>query len=147
DAQVPVADLRVAVLEYGKPVPELTDGLERLGAIVTRVPIYRWALPEDTGPLIAALHTIAERQIGAALFTAGQQVEHVLQVAAEAGIEHELRRAFTEHVVVGSIGPTTSSVLRAHGLPVDIEPEHPKSGHLVAAVAASWRGIRKAGNP
>jgi uroporphyrinogen-III synthase len=30
-------------------------------------------------------------------------------------------------------------------LPVDIEPEHPKSGHLVAAVAASWRLIDKAG--
>jgi uroporphyrinogen-III synthase len=29
-------------------------------------------------------------------------------------------------------------------LPVDIEPEHPKMGHLVAAVAAGWRGIGKA---
>jgi uroporphyrinogen-III synthase len=50
-----------------------------------------------------------------------------------------------EHIVVGSIGPTTSAALRAHGLPVDIEPEHPKSGHLVAAVAAGWRLIDKAG--
>jgi uroporphyrinogen-III synthase len=145
DEQVRVAGLRVALLEYGKPVPELTEGLERRGAIVTRVPIYRWALPEDTGRLVGALHAIARCQIGAALFTAGQQVEHVVQVAAELGIERELRRAFAEHVVVGSIGPTTSSVLRAHGLPVDIEPEHPKSGHLVSAVAASWRGVRKAG--
>ena len=33
---------------------------------------------------------------------------------------------------------------REHGLPVDIEPEHPKMGHLVAAVAAGWRGVGKA---
>ena len=61
------------------------------GALVTRVPIYRWALPEDIGPLIAALTAIVERRIGVALFTAGQQVEHVLQVAADAGIEHDVR--------------------------------------------------------
>ena len=145
DAQLPVAGLRVAIQEYGKPVPELTDGLECRGALVTRVPVYRWALPDDTDPLRTALAAIAERQIGAALFTAAQQVEHVLQVAAAAGIEGGVRTAMAEHVVVGSIGPTTSAALRAHGLPVDIEPEHPKSGHLVAAVAASWRSIDKAG--
>ena len=145
DARLPVAGLRVAVQEYGKPVPELTEGLERRGAVVTCVPVYRWALPEDTGPLRAALTAIAERRIGAALFTAAQQVEHVHQVAAAAGIEDGVRAALADHVVVGSIGPTTSAALRAHGLPVDIEPEHPKSGHLVAAVAASWRSIDKAG--
>jgi uroporphyrinogen-III synthase len=146
DARLPITGLGVAVQEYGKPVPELTDGLELRGAIVTRVPVYRWALPEDTGPLRRALTAIVERQIGAGLFTAAQQVEHMLQVATDAGIEHEVRTALSEHVVVGSIGPTTSAALRARGLPVDIEPEHPKSGHLVAAVAASWRSVAKAGH-
>ena len=145
DARLPVAGSRVAVQEYGQPVPELTNGLEQRGAVVTRVPVYRWALPEDTGLLRAALTEIAERRIGAALFTSAQQVEHVLQVAAAAGIEDGVRAAMAEHVVVGSIGPTTSAALRARGLPVDIEPEHPKSGHLVAAVAAGWRLIAKAG--
>ena len=144
DSRLSVAGLRVAVQEYGQPVPELTDGLERRGAVVTRVPVYRWALPEDTGPLRAALNEIAERRIGAALFTSAQQVEHVLQVAAAEGNEGPVRAALAGHVVVGSIGPTTSAALRAHGLPVDIEPEHPKSGHLVAAVATSWRSIDKA---
>ena len=143
DEGLAIAGLRVAVQEYGKPVPELTDGLERRGAVVTRVPIYRWALPEDTAPLIATLFEITDRRIGAALFTAGQQVEHVLQVAANVGIEHDLRTAFAGHVVVGSIGPTTSAVLALHGLPVDIEPAHPKSGHLVAAVADSLASSRQ----
>ena len=31
DARLPIAGLRVVVQEYGKPVPELTDGLERRG--------------------------------------------------------------------------------------------------------------------
>jgi uroporphyrinogen-III synthase len=145
DANLAVKDLRIAVQEYGKAIPELTEALEQRGALVTRVPVYRWGLPEDTNPLRDAVKAIADRQIGAALFTAAQQVEHVLQIAADTGIESEVLAAFAENVVVGSIGPTTSAALRAHGLPVDIEPAHPKSGHLVAAVATSWRNVGKVG--
>lgn len=145
DAQLPVAGLRIAVQEYGQPIPELIAGLRDRGAIVTRVPVYRWSLPEDTGPLRAAIAAIAEGQVGAALFTAGQQVVHLLQVAADEGRAAELRAAFEHQTVVGSIGPTTSEALRAHSLPVDIEPEHPKMGHLVLAVAERWRSAGKAG--
>jgi uroporphyrinogen-III synthase len=144
DARLPVSGLRVAVQEYGGPAPELIDGLENGGATVTRVPVYRWALPEDTGPLRSALQELVAGRIGAALFTSAQQVVHVLQVADAHGIEGAVRDALTSHVVVGSVGPTTSAALRARGLPVDIEPEHPKSGHLVAAVASGWRRVGKA---
>ncbi|AMV36664.1 uroporphyrinogen-III synthase [Planctomyces sp. SH-PL62] len=144
DERRPVAGLRVAVQEYGKPVPELTEGLAGRGATVTRVPVYRWAMPEDVAPLRSALAELASGRIGSALFTAAQQVEHVVELARAEGIEDALREAFSRSVVVGSVGPTTSAALRAHGLPVDVEPEHPKSGHLVAAVAAAWRGIGKA---
>jgi uroporphyrinogen-III synthase len=145
DTHLPVAGLRVAVQEYGKPNPELIEGLLHRRAVVTRVPVYRWALPEDTGPLRAVIGEIAEGRVGAALFTAAQQVVHLLRVAAEEGREADLRAALERHTVVGSIGPTTSATLREHGLPVDIEPEHPKMGHLVAAVAQGWGGVRKSG--
>jgi len=144
DAHRSVAGLRVAVQEYGKPNPELIEGLQRRGALVTRVPVYRWALPEDTGPLRATIAAIAEGRVGAVLFTAAQQVVHLLQVAAEEDRVADLRVALGRDTVVGSIGPTTSQALRESGLAVDIEPEHPKMGHLVAAVAAGWRGIGKA---
>ncbi|MEZ6076673.1 MAG: uroporphyrinogen decarboxylase [Pirellulaceae bacterium] len=39
------------------------------------------------------------------------------------------------HVIVASIGPTTSEMLRQNDLPVDLEPEHPKMGHLVLETA------------
>jgi uroporphyrinogen-III synthase len=143
DTQLPVSGLRVAVQEFGKPNIELVEGLEQRGATVIRVPVYRWALPEDIGPLRAAIVEIAEGRVGIALFTSAQQVEHLLQVAAGDAREAELRSALATCTLIGSIGPTTSETLRAHGLPVDIEPEHPKLGHLVAAVAAGWRGTGK----
>ena len=143
DAQLPVAGLRVAVQEYGKPNIELVQGLEQRGATVTRIPVYHWALPEDLGPLRAAIVEIAQGRVGIALFTSAQQVEHVLQVAAGEALEAELRGAFATCTIVASIGPTTSETLRAHGLSVDIEPQHPKLGHLIAAVVAGWRGADK----
>ncbi len=147
DARVPIEGLRVAVQEYGKTNQELLDGLRQRGAIVTPLPVYRWALPEDTGPVRSAIRQILVGEIGAILFTAAQQVEHVLQIANEDGHDASLRAVVGHSVVVGSIGPTTSSTLRNHGFPVDIEPEHPKSGHLVAAVAAGWRRCGKALRP
>jgi len=143
DARLPVAGLRVAVQEYGKPNVELVEGLESRGATVSRVPVYRWALPEDLGPIKAAIVEIASGRVGVAVFTSAQQVEHLLLVAADLGREADLRAALEKVTMVGSIGPTTSEALRAHGLPVDIEPAHPKLGHLIAAVAAGWRATGK----
>ena len=147
DEQHPVAGLRVAVQEYGGPNPDLVEGLERRGASVTRVHVYRWELPEDLEPLHSAIVQIAQGRVGIALFTSSQQVEHLLSVAAAAGREGDLRAALGTHTVVGSIGPTTSETLRARGLPVDIEPVHPKLGHLIAAVVARWREVGKTAVP
>ncbi len=143
DSHLPVAGLRIAVQEYGKPIPELIEGLEKRGAHVVRLPVYRWSLPEDTGPLRAAIAEIAEGRVGIVLFTAAQQVVHLLQIGDQEGQAAKLRDALARHTVVGSIGPATSQVLREHSLPIDIEPDHPKMGHLVAAVAAGWRRVGK----
>jgi uroporphyrinogen-III synthase len=101
---------------------------------VTRVPVYQWALPEDTAPLRAAVQAIARGEIDMALFTTSIQVVHLLRIAQEMNLEQELRRGFAR-VVVGSIGPITSEELREQGLPVDFEPAHPKMGFLVNEAA------------
>lgn len=139
---------RVAVQEYGSSNAELIAGLRERGAVVTRVPVYQWALPEDTGPLRNAIHAIASGEIDMALFTTSVQVAHLLRVAEEMSLESLLRRGL-ERVAVGSIGPITSEELREHGLPVDFEPEHPRMGFLVneaaqrgAAVVEKKRGAR-----
>src|SRR5439155_4547966 len=46
-------------------------------------------------------------------------------------------------MAVASVGPTTSEMLREHDLPVDIEPEHPKMGPLIAAAAEQAGQILK----
>src|SRR3954470_3605173 len=68
------------------------------------------------------------------MFTSGNQVLNLLQLANDRGIVDELRAGF-RNVVVASIGPTTSEMLRNEELPVDMEPTHPKMGHLVTEAA------------
>jgi uroporphyrinogen-III synthase len=125
---------RVAVQEYGASNSELLAGLRERGAQVTRVPVYQWALPEDTGPLRAAVAAIAHGEIDVTLFTTSIQVAHLLRIAREMNLEKELRLAFAR-ILIGSIGPMTSEELREQGFAVDFEPAHPKMGFLVNEAA------------
>src|SRR5688572_21516895 len=54
-SELPLTGLRVAVQEYGASNPSLLAGLAERGAVVTRVPVYQWALPEDLEPLRAGI--------------------------------------------------------------------------------------------
>ena len=127
---LPLRGRNVAVQEYGSSNAELLAGLAERGANVTRVPVYQWALPEDTAPLRAAVQAITRGEIDAALFTTSIQVVHLLRIAREMNVEEKLRGALAR-IAVGSIGPVTSEELREEKLPVDFEPEHPKMGFLV----------------
>jgi uroporphyrinogen-III synthase len=130
----PPSGARVAVQEHGAPSHELYDRLRARGAEVTAVPVYRWALPDDTAPLRRGLHEIANGTSRVALFTSRAQVEHAFAVAAEEGVEGALRDRLSRGVVA-SIGPVCSEALRAEGVIPDLEPEHAKMGHLVKAAA------------
>jgi uroporphyrinogen-III synthase len=131
---LPIQGKRVAVQEYGASNPELLAGLSERGAQVTRVPVYEWALPEDTGPLRAAVTSIANGNVDVAVFTTSVQVVHLLKIAEEMHLAEKIRGAFGK-ILVGSIGPVTSEALREHDLPVDFEPSHPKMGFLVNELA------------
>jgi uroporphyrinogen-III synthase len=131
---LPIRGRQVAVQEYGVSNPELLAGLSDRGALVTRVPVYEWGLPEDVGPLRAAVTSIASGEFDVVLFTTAIQVNHLFQVAAEMNQEEAVRRGLS-HMLIASIGPSTSERLREYGLTADIEPSHPKMGYLVSETA------------
>ena len=133
-ASQPTRGLRIAVQEYGVASEELLAGLQERGARVTRVPVYRWALPVDVAPLRAAVRALAREEIDVVLFTTSIQVSHLLQIASEMSQEVPLRTGL-RRCAIASIGPTTSEELRSHGLEADLEPSHPKMGFLVKEAA------------
>jgi len=126
--------MRIAVQEYGVPCTGLLAGLYERGARVTAVPIYQWSLPEDKVPLRDAAKAVASGEVDVVLLTAAVQAEHLIQVAAEIGIE-EAMRSRLEQMVIASVGPTTSEQLGAIGLRADMEASHPRMGYLVEQAA------------
>jgi uroporphyrinogen-III synthase len=125
---------RIAVQEYGQSNVDLLDALRAQGAEVTPVRVYQWDLPEDTGPLKEAARGLAAGEFDAVLFTTSVQVLHLLRMAAELGIEPELRTAL-KRVMVASIGPTTTETLDELEIGHDMMPTHPKMGFLVKEAA------------
>ncbi len=143
DEKSPVRGRRVAVQEYGISNLELLQGLKERGADVTRVAVYRWGLPHDLAPLQAALRSIADGQVPVVLFTNANQVENVMQVARDSGLDERVRAALARGVVA-SVGPIASESLRNHGIQIDLEPPHPKMGPLVKEASLRCHEILEA---
>jgi uroporphyrinogen-III synthase len=120
----------VAVQEYGRSNLELLSGLAAQGRSATPVPVYQWALPEDTAPLAEALERLIAGQFKVVIFTTGVQIDHVLEFAERQGKREKVLEALAK-AFVASIGPTCSESLRAHGIVPRMEPSHPKMGLLV----------------
>ena len=145
-SEVSLDGLNVAVQEYGASNPDLLAGLEARGARVTRVPVYQWALPEDLEPLRQAVRAIVAGELDVALFTSATQAVHLLKVADTMELRDAARDRL-QRMVIASIGPTTSEELRQQGVPVDLEPSHPKMGFLVREAAEQAAEIRRRKNP
>jgi uroporphyrinogen decarboxylase len=149
DENVAVANQKVAVQEYGLPNRSLIAGLEARGAEVIPIRVYKWDLPQDIGPLEDNIRAIAKGERDLLLLTSAHQVANLLRLSDQLGLEEELRNAL-HNMIVASIGPTTSEMLRQNQMPVDLEPEHPKMGHLVVESASrahsliASRGVRAA---
>ncbi|MEO7859565.1 MAG: uroporphyrinogen-III synthase [Nitrospirales bacterium] len=92
--------------------------------------MYRWALPEDLGPLQRALNKIIAGTVSVLLVTNAAQVDHVMQVLEKDGKVEPFRAAFKK-MVVASIGPSANERVRHDEWPIDLEPSHSKMGTLV----------------
>lgn len=126
---------RIAVQEYGRPNLEMNAELEKLGARVTPIVIYRWEFPDDMEPLRAAAWRLAAREFDVVLFTSSIQLDHLLQTASELKIDDQVRKALLEHTAVASVGPVMTAFLESAGFMADIAPVHPKMAALVKAAA------------
>lgn len=135
DDQVPITNQKVGLQEYGKTNRSLVAGLEARGADIIPLRVYKWELPEDCRPLEENVRAIIAGKRDILLLTSAHQVANMLRISAELNLEEKLRIALDD-VIVASIGPTTSEMLRQNDLPVDLEPAHPKMGHLIQESAA-----------
>ncbi|HUK88798.1 MAG TPA: uroporphyrinogen-III synthase [Blastocatellia bacterium] len=126
----------VCLLHYGQRNAELTAALQARGAQVDELCLYEWQMPEDTGPLATLIGDIIGGNMDSVAFTSQVQIMHLFQVASGLEKKDELERSLNTKTAVASIGPTTTACLLSFGVTPKIEPEHPRMGYLVSALAA-----------
>ncbi len=137
EAMQPLAlkDTHVAVVHYGERNEFLVQKLQARGAHIEELTLYEWLLSEDTTPLRTLVKNIIEKRVDAVVFTSQIQARHLFLIAADTVPPDELAQALNTQTVVASIGPTCTAVLRDLGVTPHVEPEHPKVGYLIKALA------------
>lgn len=142
DSQVPVGNLHIGLQEYGVTNASLIAGLEARGATVDTIRVYGWEFPEDVAPLQENIRALAAGERDVLMLTSAHQVVNMLRMAESMGLTDSLRKGLAQ-TVIASIGPTTSQMLEECDLRVDLEPSHPKMGHLVVEAARVAPGLVK----
>lgn len=124
---------------YGGTTPfleRLRAGLRALGAQVEEAAPYTWAGPADASPGRALIEACVNGQVNALAIFSSSQIHNLFALAEEIDRVGDLQMALSApDLLVASIGPVASQAIESHGVHVDLQPEHPKMGHLVIAMA------------
>jgi uroporphyrinogen-III synthase len=126
---------RVAVQHYGSTNERLVTYLRSRAGEVIELYSYRWALPDDVGPIVRFLDELRGRRVAVTAFTSASQVENLFTVAADRGVEADLPAWLNERTITAAIGPTCARALEQRDVAVVIKPERPKMMPFVRAIA------------
>jgi uroporphyrinogen-III synthase len=126
---------RVAVQHYGSPNTALVDHLRSRAGEVIELSSYRWALPEDVGPIVHLLAELRAGRVNVTAFTSASQVDNLFTVAEDTGMAGELPGWLNELTLTAAIGPTCARALTQRGVAIAIQPERPKMVPFVRAIS------------
>jgi uroporphyrinogen-III synthase len=133
---VPLSGARVLVQRYGVANVELEETLKARGAQVIEITTYRWALPQDTRPLLNLIGALARGEVDAVAVTNAAQVYNFFALAERSGRTITLRNSLNR-TLVASIGPVSSEALKKFGVAAGIEASPPKLGPFIALLNAA----------
>ncbi|MDH6145338.1 uroporphyrinogen-III synthase [Kitasatospora sp. GP30] len=126
----PLAGRRIAVQEHGIPLDDFAAALRERGAEVISVPVYRWAPPDDAGPVRRLVEQTARREIHAMTFTSAPAITAFLATARSDGLDGPVLDALRGETLAVCVGPVCARPLVAAGIPV-VWPERGRLGALV----------------
>lgn len=124
----------IGIVHYGERNAQVIEALEQRGAYAEELCLYEWQLPEDIAPLQTLVRELIAQKVAAIAFTSQVQVRHLFQIAEDLHASQELTQALNNKTIVASVGPTCTGALHNYGVTPDVEPVHPKMGHLVKAL-------------
>jgi uroporphyrinogen-III synthase len=134
-AEGPLDGRRIVVQLHGDPLAELVAALRARGAEVLTVPVYRWELPEDAGPVRRLIADVVRAEVDAVTFTSAPAAAGLLRIADEAGQRAALVEALRDRVLAVAVGPVTATPLESAGIPTR-QPERARLAALAREVVA-----------
>jgi uroporphyrinogen-III synthase len=118
----PLLGKTVGVTLYGASNPPLEEFLEGAGAKVRTVLSYVYAAATDAERVADLITRMAAGQVDVLLLTSSPQVDRLVEVAVQRGLESTLRQG-CEKTCVAAVGPVLAEHLRERGIRVDVCPE------------------------
>jgi uroporphyrinogen-III synthase len=127
-----------AQLYPGGGAEKMVSALRDRGANLFAVTPYRYASETETGLVADFIRELAAGRIAMIAFTASLQIERLMWVARESGLDAELKSGLAR-TAIASVGPVVEAALQKYGLRAVVQPE--SSFHLKPLVRAiaGWR--------
>lgn len=133
---LPVRGKRLMALQYGERNAALMSALREQCASVDELCLYEWQLPDDVSPMATLIEDLLDGRVDVITFTSQVQIRHLYKVAAASGVSQGmLSDALNGRTIVCAVGPTCAAALADVGVATDTQPEYPKMGHMVNALA------------
>jgi uroporphyrinogen-III synthase len=117
-----LSGLAVGVQLYSADNPPLFEFLRAAGASAWPVTPYIYAPLADGERVADLIGRLGRGEVDVLVITSTPQVERLFEVAAERGLEAELRQGLGR-TKVAAVGPVAADSLRQHGAQVDVCPE------------------------
>jgi uroporphyrinogen-III synthase len=138
-----VSGARVVFQLHGDDRQGFVAALEKSGAEVMALEVYRWSLPADLSGARALVAACCAGEVDAVTFTAAPAVRNFLDVADGDGRAGALIDRLNHDMVVGCVGPVCAAAAVEEGLTSPVVPEHWRLGSLVKAVGTALEGRRR----
>lgn len=130
---------KIAVQLYpGQGAAHMVSALRARGAEVMDITPYRYAADAETQFVAEIIRDLAAGKMDVIVFTASLQIERLLRVARDSGLDQALAQGLAR-TAIAAMGPVVQDALRKYGLHSAIQPE--TSFHMKPLVRAiiKWR--------
>jgi uroporphyrinogen-III synthase len=127
----PLAGRRVAIQLHGAADPHAIASLIAAGADVIEIDAYRLSLPIDPTPAHDLIRAACASELAAVTFVIAPAVHNLFVLAAQIGLDDELRRALNGRVVAACVGPVCAGGAIDEGV---LRPLVPSRSRLVPMI-------------
>jgi uroporphyrinogen-III synthase len=103
---------------------------------LVEVPVYRWLMPDDTGPATRLIEAMCSGAVDAVTFTSQPAVHHLFRLAVGLGRADDLRAACNGAVLPVCVGPVCADAAVDEGIIRPVWPDPPRLAAMVRLVAS-----------